>query len=210
MVYFRTNSFAFRTGLSFLLLIFTIAFIGGCAKREHAAKLSIVQEPFIASPVPAESLEPGLSVLYFYQLFRSVNQLPRTEAVMRGGKPGPPIMQLNHRFGRGVEVFDSGASQGVGMIMRGYLHLEKPGKYTFQAKSNDGFALYLDGRLIITDPGVHGDRLSDQGEVTVTEGGWFPVLIRYYQRKGTAALSLYWKSANGTDFVVIPPEAYAH
>lgn len=196
-------------GAIFAVVVLLIMFMSGCVRSERTTRLQTIPEPFRPVDISASTLEPGLSVLYFYELYRSVNQLPKTEPIMRKGKPGPPILQLNHRFGKGENVFDSGESQGVGMIMQGFLHLDTPGTYRFQVKSNDGFALYLNDTRIITDPGVHADRLSDEGEITVSQAGWFPLLIRYYQRKGTAALSLYWKK-EGAGYSVIPPEAYAH
>jgi len=154
-------------------------------------------------------LSPGLSVLYFYDLYRYIYQMPQGELIAKKGKPGPPILQLDHRFNDG-EVFDSGQSKGVGMVMTGYLHLEQPGQYAFQALSNDGFEMKINDQLIINDPEVHKDKLSAPGQLTVAEGGWFPVNIKYFQRKGTATLVLYWKPPGTDAFIVVPGPAYAH
>ena len=45
---------------------------------------------------------------------------------------------------------------------------------------------------------------------SIEEAGWYPMLIKYFQKKGTAALSLYWKPPGAAEFSVIPAEAYAH
>lgn len=94
--------------------------------------------------------------------------------------------------------------------MRGYLHLDRPGKYLFQALSNDGFELYIDGNLIVSDPKVHGDRLSESGQFNVGRGGMFPVEIKYFQRKGTAALRLFWQPAGASMYTIIPSSVYSH
>jgi hypothetical protein len=148
--------------------------------------------------------------VYFNDKFRHIDEMPKTETgIAKYGLPGPPILILDHKFGKG-NVFESGRSQEVGVLMNGLLHLDKPGKYFFQAMSNDGFQLFIDGNLIVSDPGVHGDRLSESGQFEVVKGGMFPVEIKYFQRKGTATLSLYWQPPGTTSFATVPAGAYLH
>lgn len=157
-----------------------------------------------------EKLEPGLSVLYFYGFYRNLAQMPRGEKrVLKVGIPGKPIPYLNHQFGEG-EVFDSGRAKGVGMQMDGFIRFEKPGDYVFQARTNDGFRLFIDEHRIINDPAVHSDRLSETAIVKVSEPGWYPMRVRYFQRKGTAALQLFWQEPGKSQQVPVPAEAYAH
>jgi hypothetical protein len=183
-------------------------FFWGCGLK-HEKEPLIVDTPQYPAAIETEQLQPGLAVLYFYELYRYMYQMPEGEKIYRKSKPGPPILQLNHSFGK-EEVFDSGTNRGVGMVMTGFLHLEKPGEYGFQAMSNDGFELYINNHLLISDPEVHSDRFSEPGRMTVAEGGWFPVMIKYFQRKGTATLKLYWQPPGSQSFAVIPAEAYAH
>lgn len=155
-------------------------------------------------------LSPGLSVLYFDGKYRRVSQVPDgNTAILEKGRPGKPILIINHQFGQD-EVFDSGKKQGVGVQMKGYIRLEKTGQYEFQALSNDGVEINIDGRRILSDPGVHSDRMSDIGVFTVQKPGWHPILAKYFQRKGTAALKFFWKTPGMDDFVVIPAQAYGH
>jgi hypothetical protein len=42
------------------------------------------------------------------------------------------------------------------------------------------------------------------------EAGWTPIRLRYFQRKGTATLKLYWQPPGSEAFAVIPASAYAH
>ena len=79
-----------------------------------------------------------------------------------------------------------------------------------QALSNDGIFLYLDDQLVLSDPKHHSDRLSNLAFVTIDTPGWYPVTIEYFQRKGTAALKLFWKTPAGEEQVPLPAEAYAH
>lgn len=196
------------------LAIFTCLFIVlgfGCSTLNIITGKSDIYE--LGSPpadLQEEKLEPGLSVLYFYGFYRNLAQMPRgKKRVLKVGIPGKPIPYLNHQFGEG-EVFDSGRAKGVGMQMDGFIRFEKPGDYVFQARTNDGFRLFIDEHRIINDPAVHSDRLSETAIVKVSEPGWYPMRVRYFQRKGTAALQLFWQEPGKSQQVPVPAEAYAH
>ena len=75
--------------------------------------------------------------------------------------------------------------------MKGYLNLTEPGIYEFQALSNDGIVLRMSGQTVLSDPAQHSDNLSNIGRVTVLTAGWYPIIVEYFQRKGTAALSFF-------------------
>lgn len=197
--------------LLLLLAAVPVLLTAGCvSKTEKQPSLIVLQEPQHPAEIRSGDLRPGLAVYYFHDLYRNTGQMLKNEELVRKmGKSGPPVTQLNHRFGGG-KVFDSGEEKGVGAIMYGFFHLSEPGDYTFQAYSNDGFDLYINSHLLVSDPAVHRSRLSDQGTITVARGGWFPVEIRYFQRKGTAALELYWQPPDAADLSIVPPEVYAH
>lgn len=164
-----------------------------------------VQGDMVHTEEIAHTQTPGLSTIYFDKFIRKLNQLPPPSQ----GRPGAPVLQLNHRFEKN-EVFASGRSRGIGVQLSGLIHLEQPGIYQFKAMANDGIALRIDDQLIFTDPTVHGDRFSPTGTFTATKDDWYPILIRYFQRKGTATLILYWQQPGDSSFEVIPAAAYAH
>ena len=107
-------------------------------------------------------------------------------------------------------VFDSGVSRGIGIQMNGFLKFSEAGKYGMMALSNDGIRVQICGKTILTDPNVHSDRFSPQAVLDIPKPGWYPVMIQYFQRKGTAAIEMHWKLPGKSDFSVIPAEAYAH
>ncbi len=183
----------------------------GCVQSQKQAE-SLMQGKRDGLPVnlAGENLQLGLTAVYFLDKYSHTDEMPKSEeSIVKYGRPGPPIMKLDHQFGKG-EVFDSGSNQKVGVLMRGYLQLDRPGEYTFQAKSNDGFQLYIDGNLIVSDPAVHGDRLSEPGRFRVVQGGMFPVEVKYFQRKGTAMLELFWKQPGSVHYSIVPGTAYSH
>jgi hypothetical protein len=174
--------------------------LGGCKASQTQFDSEILQKP----------LQSGLQVLYFDGMYRKVSQVPDGDsAMLEKGRPGPPILSINHQFVE-EEVFDSGRSRGVGVQMKGYILLGQLGKYQFQALSNDGVELRIDGSRILIDPDVHADRLSEVGTVAVQETGWHPIMVKYFQRKGSAALTLFWKPPGKDEFEVIPESAYGH
>jgi hypothetical protein len=158
------------------------------------------------------TLKPGLAVLYYYQFWgRHLDALFSNKLSVESGKPGEPVPYLNHDFGKG-NVFGSGRKAGIGVQLEGYIRMTKPGEYGFRAYANDGIRVFVDGQVIVEDPVWHeeGSRYSDPLSISVTEPGWYPILVRYFQRKGTAVLKVYWKKPGAGDYEIIPAEAYGH
>jgi len=164
--------------------------------------------PLSHQPVK-ETLQPGLSVIYFIGFFRHIDTLPKGDLAVLEGRPGNPIPCLNHQFEKG-EIFDSGENRGVGMRMKGFLYIPKAGTYAFQALSNDGIRVHLCGTMIIDDPNVHSDRFSNEAVVEIASSGWHSIQVEYFQRKGTAALKFLWKKPGVQEFEVVPAECFAH
>jgi hypothetical protein len=173
------------------------------------------QDPAKVSPIKLDParLKPGLAVIYFPEFWgRHLDELFSGEEAELDGKPGDPIPYLNHKFGE-KQVFGSGKSRGVGVQMDGYLNMAEAGEYWFKAFANDGIRVYLNKQLIVDDPSYHiktGDRFSEPLQIEIEKPGWYPVRVRYFQRKGTATLQLYWKPPGAGEYRIIPPEAYAH
>ena len=158
-------------------------------------------------------LQPGLAVWYFHKFkSRHLKFLPDGDRVFTLGKPGKPIPYLDHAFGKN-EVFDSGTRKEIGMHMTGYLKIPAPGTYGFKAYANDGIRVFVNEQVVVDDPEWHpppGDRFSEPRSIELAEAGWYPMTVRYFQRRGTATLKLYWKKPGEADYGIIPAEAYAH
>lgn len=158
-----------------------------------------------AQPQPAaDKIEPGLAVNYSYMMFSHVSEVPKGGK----GKPGPAISVLDHDTDSG-NVLTATNSMGVGAQINGLIKLDRPGTYVFELMSNDGVKLTIGGVLIHEDAGIHADTWSPPIEFAVTEPGWYPLAIDYFQRKGTSALRLMWTPPGGTKQVV-PATAFAH
>ena len=188
-----------------LLVVFTL--LTGCASSPHQGFVRPSQESL---PLDTPDLKPGLAVLYFDKIFiRHLDTLPEGERAKKRGRPGNPIPYLNHQFGRS-EIFDSGTNRGLGMEISGFIRFDTPGTYGFQANSNDGFRLYIDGQLLVDDPNWHSDRLSPVGHLDIAQPGWYSLRARYFQRKGTAAIHLYWQPPGEDKLSIVPAKVLAH
>ena len=192
-----------------MLIVLAGALLTGCASTHDGGFTKPAAEPL---PAMTENLQPGLAALYFPKRFvRHIDALPQGEDAGAKGVPGPPISDLNRRFGRG-QVFQSGTNRGIGVEMSGFILLEKPGRYRFRVNSNDGFRIFLDGRLLLEDPAWHstGDRMTPAVELKVSDPAWHSLRIRYFQRKGTAAFQFYWQPPAAADFSPVPAGVLAH
>jgi hypothetical protein len=184
-----------------IILFSLLLFLGGCT--------AFTQQSGQSSGATVQS-RSGLSVIYIYQKYRNVDQVPTGKAALRMGRRGAPVPVLNHQSGKEDSVLASGRSQGVGMVLEGFLDLKKTGTYRWQALANDGVRMFIDEKMIFEDPKVHGDRLTPVGTIQVSRAGRHPVRIVYFQRKGTAALKLYWQPPGADGFSLVPAEVYRH
>lgn len=157
----------------------------------------------------AADLKPGLAVCYMYEFIRHIDEIAEW-AKHKDCKPGKPLEKLDYRVGERT-VLTSESTNGVMAKITGFIHLDKPGDYSFAFESNDGVRLQIDGELIIEDPDVHSDRYSEVGHMEVVKPGWHPLAIRYFERKGTSTLRFYWKPPGVEGpMSLVPAAALAH
>jgi len=185
----------------FLLLVLVI--LSGCIIGKEGAILPAPEQEDIM-----RSLEPGLIPHYRYSFYRTLDQMPTDASMVSDGQQGQPVLFLNHTFTG--NIFDSQKDKGVGVYMSGYLQMKTKGTYRFQAMSNDGIRVIVNQEVVVIDPKVHPDRLSDIGEISIPAPGWYPITVKYFQRKGTARLELYWQLPESDALEIVPPEAYGH
>ncbi len=157
----------------------------------------------------SDGLEPGLAVCYINGMIRHIDEMAEWERQVKC-RPGPPLLEVNSKVGK-KKVLTSRFSDGVMAVITGYVHLDQTGQYGFVFASNDGVRLEIDGRQILEDPDVHSDRFSDMGFFDVKTPGWYPVTIRYFERKNTSTLRFFWQPPGheGT-MPTVPPDALAH
>ncbi len=164
-----------------------------------------------ADPQPAaDQLKPGLSVKYHFGIYNTIEGMIMRTGGAETAEPGEPIKQLNYKVNFG-SVLSTGRQDGVGAFIKGYIKLDKPGTYVFKVQSNDGVQLDIGGVMIFTDPVVHPDEFSEELPVQITQPGWYPIEVIYFEKRNTSTLELYWKTpGSAADFTFVPADAFAH
>lgn len=191
---------------SVLAVVWIAGILGAGGASSLAAEPVTGLKP--ASPPPSE-MKPGLAVTYYFHKFNDTREI-LDWAKYRDGVRGEPILILDYFVGDG-EVLTSGRTDFVGADIRGYMNFPEAGTYTIAMRSNDGVDLKIGGVRVVYDPGVHSDRFSDLVPVKITEPGWYPLHLLYFEKQVTSTLELYWLRPGGSgqlDFV--PEEAFAH
>ncbi len=193
-----------RPMLNYLTMLFLFFIpLSACISMEQNPLAPVVESLSMETPV-----EPGLRVYYRFSFYRHIDRMPSDASMMAEGTPGEPVPFLDHRFQE--SVFDSNAEKGVGVLLQGFLKMDTVGSYHFKAMSNDGIRVTVNGEVVVLDPAVHSDRFSKSGQVAVSKPGWYSFTGKYFQRKGTARLELYWQPPGANTFVIIPASAYGH
>ena len=186
-----------------------LAAIGMALVLAPAGAAAQMLDPAEPQPDPAQ-LQPGLAVCYMYDLVRHIDQMVYWEE-SNPCEPGPPLLQLDYGTGEG-KVLTSNGNDGVMARITGMIHLEEPGFYTFGFQSNDGVRLEIGDYMVLEDPGVHSDQFSDLGMIMANAPGWYPLTIRYFERKSTSTLRFYWLPPGGEPgtLPLVPAEVLAH
>lgn len=93
------------------------------------------------------------------------------------------------------------------LIWSGYVNIEKPGRYTFATRSDDGSCIFLGGRLLVDNGGEHATR-KESAEIELS-CGYYPFKVTYFDSGGAATLEVLWSPPGGTERP-IPVEVLAH
>lgn len=110
-----------------------------------------------------------------------------------------------------VTTFDRSAKnesgERYGFDYQGFVKIPADGIYTFSTESDDGSALYLDGKLLVSNDGLHG--MTEVTGVIALREGYHKLNIRYFNKTGGAGLKVYWEGETSQK-EEIPPTALFH
>ncbi len=162
-----------------------------------------------ANPQPdAAALKEGLAVTYYFAKFKHIDDVVGWMG-MEQGIAGTPLPNLDYQMGPG-NVLTTTSADMVGAHITGFMDFTESGVYALKVTSNDGVRVTIGGVMAFEDPEVHRDADSPPLMVTIDEAGWYPLDILYFEKKGTAALKLYWKTPAENDFSIVPASAFKH
>jgi mono/diheme cytochrome c family protein len=113
-------------------------------------------------------------------------------AYYEGGFDNVPDFAKLKSNGTGIgAAFDLGAAKresNYALQFEGYFKLDRDAEYTFTLHSDDGSRLYVDGKLVVDNDGVHPPQ-AKQGKSRLTRG-IHKVSVGFFQAGGGAELSV--------------------
>jgi hexosaminidase len=148
-----------------------------------AEKQELLQGIQLATPITS-----GVDYDLYTGLFKSVLDLDRQKSSSRG------LMTA-------LGLPDTPPEKPFGLLMRGYIKIEKPGVYRFYLYSDDGSTLSFGDRMVVNHDGEHGGT-QKTGEIALGKG-WHMYELRYFDAGGEKSLLVNW-SGMGMEKQVVP------
>jgi len=141
---------------------------------------------------------PGLTGLKFQLFLGSWQKLPKFSELKphREGDVADGLVQIK------VDDYKS----EFGLVFTGKLDAPKDGEYFFQLASDDGGRIYVDGRQVVDNDGIHPATKIHEGKVKLKKGA-HEFRLEYFQAAANAELSATWR---GPDFAITPLSKWQH
>jgi len=79
-------------------------------------------------------------------------------------------------------------NENFGFAFTGFIKIDKSGVYTFYTTSDDGTRLYINGKEVVDNDGLHGKR-ERSGKVKLTKG-YHAIKVKYFEQAGYENLSV--------------------
>lgn len=133
------------------------------------------------TPWPARAekgAQPGLQYAYYEGVWKSVAELKQAEAKQTGvaGAFSLAPRQRGDHYG-----FEFNAN----------LFIPADDVYRFFTRSDDGSQLFIDGKLVVDNDGLHGAR-EIMGQAPLARG-WHSIRVLYFEGDGSDELSVEWR-----------------
>ncbi|MFZ4663224.1 MAG: PA14 domain-containing protein [Caldilineaceae bacterium] len=179
-------------GVKYDIVVEYYEFIGPASlkllwKTPGAANFTIVPRERLSPP------RPGLRATYFNNMnLSSAPVLDRQELVDFDWGNGGPGSSVNRDF--------------FSARWRGEIEAPTSGLYQFQTLSDDGVRVWVNGQLLINNWTIHGPTTDTSGQIYLTAGARYSLVVEYFEWVGGATLKLLWKPPSATQFTPIPPE----
>lgn len=83
-------------------------------------------------------------------------------------------------------------TEKYGVVLDGYINLNKTDVYNFYISSDDGSMLYIDGKLVINNDGLHG--MNEKKGTAALAAGYHSIRVEYFEKTGGDDLQLMMDS----------------
>jgi cytochrome c553 len=107
-----------------------------------------------------------------------------------------------------LNLYDIEAKDNFGVVWEGDLQVQETGAYSFILDSNDGSALYLDGKKIIELNSTGPLYTRRQGEKVELKKGTIPIRVEYFEVSGAQDIVLLWRGPgiSGSQWMSVKPK----
>jgi hypothetical protein len=151
------------------------------------------------------AVEPGLQGDY-YDMENAIEDYPTIPA---DKKPTVTKVDKQVNFESVDEKFaDTNLSVHFFVRWTGLLRIPKDGKYTLYTVSDDGSRVYIDGKQVVDNGGLHAMEEKNSEELELKAGD-HEIKIDFFQNEGGAGCKLLW-STEGVEKQAVPESALFH
>lgn len=132
-------------------------------------------DPWVALPEPAIA-DRVIKASQFDGDFNSVDDMK-----------GPAVRSFTQKeFALG----ELGGKEHVGLEMEGWIEIDASDIVQFNLMSDDGSRLYVDGKLVVDNDGLHGPE--EKSGFAPLAKGWHKVRVLWFNKTGGAELKVKW------------------
>ena len=153
---------------------------------------------------PHEELKPGL-VAEFFNIGKPMEEFPTVAAERK-----PDLRRIDARinFEQTADTF-AGTTMSDHFYVRwtGRIRIPRDAKVTFFTESDDGSRLWIDGKVVVDNGGVHPME-EKSGEIDLKAGD-HEIKVELFENDGEVGCKLSWESS-GTAKEILPDSVLLH
>ncbi|MEO1550350.1 MAG: PA14 domain-containing protein, partial [Pseudomonadota bacterium] len=117
------------------------------------------------------------------------------------------VQDINYENSSG-SFWDGGSKDTFGVQLEGQISVETGGTYTFTASGDDGVVVYINGKEVVDNDGLHGYR-ARSGEIEL-EPGTYEIEVKYFENYGHAGLKLEWEGPDTDGRELVTADEVTH
>lgn len=171
--------------------------------KSATSAFSVIAAVFLMSAKAADDLKPGLIGEYF-DIGVALDDFPKVD----DKKPVVRRIDKELNWNATAEKF-AGTELEDHFYVRwtGVLRIPKDGTYTFFSESDDGSRLWVDGKQIIENGGLHA--MEEKSGSVDLKAGDHEFKVDLFENEGEVGLKVSWQT-EGVEKQIIPATAYFH
>lgn len=122
--------------------------------------------------------ESGLAYTYYERGWQTLDQLREAQPTRTGTAAG-------------FDIASRSRNEHFAFVFEGFVLAPKDGVYTFYATSDDGSRLYVDGRKLVENDGLHA--MEEKSGQAPLRAGYHRIRVEYFNATGGFGLGVSWQ-----------------